>query len=138
MFSEKKCPECGEAISPGALDGLCAQCLFSLGLEAPGTPAPALPPPDLGPLLAKTAPGIGVKFHYFGDYELLGEIARGGMGIGSPSQSNPAASASGICAACASNWPASISTGISRLICRQHPPFGRVRCGWLFIPKRRK
>jgi hypothetical protein len=54
MPADRKCPECGAAIPPGATGGLCTQCLFSLGLDAPDTPAPTLPPPpDLAPLLAK-------------------------------------------------------------------------------------
>lgn len=58
----------------------CALCLLAPGLEVDLTPEP-LDPSDLSPILAKAAPPLVVKFHSFGDYELLGEVARGGMGV---------------------------------------------------------
>ena len=80
MPATKRCPSCSAEIPPDAPGGLCASCLLTPGLELPSYPEP-METADLTPILVKAAPPLVVKFHSFGDYQLLAEIARGGMGV---------------------------------------------------------
>jgi tRNA A-37 threonylcarbamoyl transferase component Bud32 len=61
-----RCEQCGETLAGDAPAGLCPKCLLRTAIEygAGQTLSPMLP-----------------HLRYFGDYELLDEIARGGMGV---------------------------------------------------------
>ena len=58
----KHCEACGTDLAAFATDGFCSACLLEQGISPPGNAA--------SPLLSR-----------FGDYELIDEIARGGMGM---------------------------------------------------------
>jgi eukaryotic-like serine/threonine-protein kinase len=71
--TERGCPVCGVELPGDAPRGLCPRCLATAA-GGPGSPR-AEPLPGHTPKLR--VPTV----RYFGDYELLGELAHGGMGI---------------------------------------------------------
>jgi tRNA A-37 threonylcarbamoyl transferase component Bud32 len=72
MTATTVCPQCGQQLSSDAPQGLCPECLLKAAL--PGQTA-------LESATTALTPEAGLRIKYFGDYELLEEIARGGMGV---------------------------------------------------------
>jgi WD40 repeat protein len=68
---KQRCPECGLEFPVGMENSGCPGCCLRL----------ALSPDALTPLEAKRPLPPGLKSRFFGDYEIIEEIARGGMGV---------------------------------------------------------
>jgi WD40 repeat protein len=74
MASERKCLDCGTPLPAEESQPVCPRCIFK---RLAGTGSTVYPP-ESAPTLAITEPA-GRDFH--SEYELLGEIGRGGMGV---------------------------------------------------------
>jgi len=76
--AEQTCPECGTALPPDAVRGVCPRCLVRRGLESL---PPENPRDTIHLVLPEDADGPLLPPLELGDYELHKEIGRGGMGI---------------------------------------------------------
>ena len=77
MSVTRLCEQCGKPLPPRAPGGLCPKCLLAQAVDAPTEPADDDQLASSKPIL----PAADFSARRFGDYELLEEIARGGMGV---------------------------------------------------------